>query len=260
LKNAIIILVLFLTVGMANADEEVKSFSGSGEAGLLMTSGNSETDSVNAKMGLKYEKDHLLGEVNLAALYSSETTEVDGKKEDKVSAEKYNYSAKIGYKFNPANYIFVNGDYEDDRFSGYDYKTTYSIGYGRKLIDSDTVKLNIEIGPGYRYDKTNGYWDDKGDNDDSNDEFIDEKTEDEAVFRGYAMFNYKFSEAISFQQDLTIITGSSNTNTKSASALKTQIIGALAMKVAYKIDNNTDVPADKEKTDTETALTLVYDF
>jgi len=202
LKKAAIILLIILAAGIANAEEEVKSFSGSGEAGLLMTSGNSETDSVNAKLGLKYEKDHLLGEVNLGALYRSETTEVTDennikRKEDKVSAEKYNYSAKVGYKFNPANSIFVNGDYEDDRFSGYDYKTTYSIGYGRKMIDNDTVKLDIEIGPGYRYNRTNGYWE--------NGVFIDEKTEDEAVFRGYAMFNYKFSEAVSFQQDVTVI-------------------------------------------------------
>jgi putative salt-induced outer membrane protein len=243
LKNAIIILVLFLTVGMANADEEVKSFSGSGEAGLLMTTGNSETDSVNAKLGLKYEKDHLLGEVNLAALYSSEETEENGIKEDRVSAEKYNYSAKIGYKFNPANYVFVNGDYEDDRFSGYDYKTTYAIGYGRKVIDNDTTKLDIEIGPGYRYDVLEGG-----------------ETNDEAILRGYAMFSYKFSDAVSFQQDLTVVTGSDNTNTKSITALKSQIVGALSMKVSYKIDNNTDVPSDKEKTDTETSLTLVYDF
>nr|MDA3895656.1 DUF481 domain-containing protein [Desulfobacteraceae bacterium] len=219
---------------------------------LLMTTGNSETDSVNAKVGLKYEKEHFLGEANIAVLYSSETTEIDGKKEDNVSAEKYNYSAKIGYKFNEANYVFINGDYEDDRFSGYDYKTTYSAGYGRKVIASDTIKFDIEIGPGYRYDKTNGYWE--------NNVFIDEKTEDEIILRGYAMFNYKFSEAVSFQQDVTVVTGSDNTNTKSVTALKTQIVGALAMKVSLKIDNNTDVPAGKDKTDTETALTLVYDF
>jgi putative salt-induced outer membrane protein len=242
LKVVFVILLISLTAGMANAEEE-KNFSGAGEAGLLMTSGNSETDSVNAKVGLKYEKEHFLGEVNLAALYSSEKTEIDGKKEDKVSAEKYNYSAKLGYKFNEANYVFINGDYEDDRFSGYDYKTTYSVGYGRKVIDTDTIKFDIEIGPGYRYDKLEGG-----------------ETEDEAIARGYAMFNYKFSKSVSFQQDLTVVTGSSNTNTKSITALKTQIIGALAMKVSFKVDNNTDVPADKDKTDTETALTLVYDF
>jgi len=255
-KAVFIILLIALTAGMANAEEE-NNFSGAGEAGLLMTSGNSETDSVNAKVGLKYEKEHFLGEVNLAALYSSEKTEITDEndiksKEDKVSAEKYNYSAKIGYKFNEANYVFINGDYEDDRFSGYDYKTTYSVGYGRKVIDSDTIKFDIEIGPGYRYDRTNGYWED--------DVFIDEKTEDELILRGYAMFNYKFSESVSFQQDVTVVTGSDNTNTKSITALTTKIIGALGMKVAFKVDNNTDVPPDKDKTDTETALTLVYDF
>jgi len=259
LKTIILLLLIIVVAAAANA-EETKNFTGSGELGLLMTSGNSETDSVNAKVGLKYEKEHFLGEISLAALYSSEETEIDGKEEDKVSAETYNYSAKVGYKFNEANYIFINGDYEDDQFSGYDYRTTFSAGYGRKVIASDTIKFNIEIGPGYRYDRTNGYFDDKGDNDDSNDVFIGEKTEDEAILRGYTMFNYKFSEAVSFQQDLTIVTGADNTNTKSVSALKSQIIGALSMKASFTIDNNTDVPSDTEKTDTETALTLVYDF
>ena len=254
LKTLCIILLMTVTAAAANG-EEAKNFTGSGEVGLLMTSGNSETDSINAKVGLKYEKDHFLGEINMAALYSSEKTEIDGKKEDKVSAEKYNYSAKIGYKFNEANYIFINGDYEDDRFSGYDYRTTFSVGYGRKVIASDTIKFNIEIGPGYRYDRTNGYWE----NEETKKHF-DEKTEDEIILRGYLMFNYKFSDAVSFQQDLTVVTGADNTNTKSVSALKSQIIGALSMKASFTIDNNTDVPNNTEKTDTETALTLVYDF
>jgi len=243
LNSILIILLITLFAGMVNAEEEPKSLSGSGEVGLLITSGNSETDSVNAKVGIKYEKEHFLSEANLAALYSSEKTEVDGKKEDKVSAEKYNYSAKIGYKFNEADYVFINGDYEDDRFSGYDYKTTYSAGYGRKVIASDTTKLDIEIGPGYRYDVLEGG-----------------ESEDEAILRGYAMFNYKFSDAVSFQQDVTVVYGSDNTNTKSVSALTSQIIGALSMKASFKVNHNTDVPADKDKTDTETALTLVYDF
>jgi putative salt-induced outer membrane protein len=251
IKTLFLILLMIITAGMANAEEE-KNLSGTGGVGLLMTTGNSETDSLNANVGLKYEKEHFLGEANIAVLYNSEKTEVDGKKKDKVSAEKYNYAAKIGYKFDDVNYVFINGDYEDDRFSGYDYRTTSSIGYGRKVIDSDTIKFDIEIGPGYRYDRTNGYWKD--------DVFVDEKTEDELILRGYAMFNYTFSEAVSFQQDLTVVTGSDNTNTKSVTALKTRIVGDLAMKVSFKVDNNTDVPDDKDKTDTETALTLVYDF
>jgi putative salt-induced outer membrane protein len=245
MKHSVLLIALSILLIAASAfgEEEKKIWSGTGEAGLLMTTGNSETDSVNAKAGLKYEKGHLLAEVGAAALYSSEETEIDGEKEDKVSAEKYNYNAKLGYKFDPVNYVFVNGDYEDDRFSGYDYRTTYSVGYGRKVIDNDTVKFDIEIGPGYRYDRLEGG-----------------ETEDEAIVRGWTMFNYKFSDAVSFQQDLTVIAGSDNTNTKSVSALKTQIIGALSMKMSYTVDHNSTVPADKDKTDTETALTLVYDF
>lgn len=251
LKTIFLIILMMITAGMANAEEE-KSLRVVGEAGLLMTRGNSVTDSVSGKLSLKYEKDHFLSEVNLAALYRSETTEIEGEKEDTVSAEKYNYSAKIGYKFDKANYAFLNADYENDRFSGYDYKTTYSVGYGRKVIDSDTTKFDIEIGPGYRYDRTSAYREDNV--------FIDEEAEDELILRGYAMFNYKISKAVSFQQDITVVTGSDNTNTKSVTALKSQIVGALAMKVSFKVDSNTDVPPGKVKTDTETALTLVYDF
>lgn len=244
LKLILTIFLLIFSANSGNAEEkENKAFSGEGEIGLLITSGNSETDSINAKAGLKYEKNHLLSEANAAALYSSEKTEIDGKKKDKVSAEKYNYSAKIGYKFNPANYVFINSTYEDDRFSGYDYKTTNSLGYGRKLVTGDKVNIGIEMGPGYRYDKLEGG-----------------ATENETIFRGYAKFIYKLTGSATFQQDITLVTGSSNTNTKSVSALKAQIIGALSMKASYTVDNNSDVPDDKEKTDTETALTLVYDF
>ncbi len=241
-ESILIIAVMMFAVGFARAGEE-KAWTGSGEIGLLITTGNSEDETVNAKAGLKYEEERLLGELKLAALYSSEEVEIDGEKEDGTSAEKYNAAAKIGYKFNPADYVFLNVDYEDDRFSGYDYRSNYAVGYGRKIINTDIVKFNIEIGPGYRYDKQD-----------------DGETENEAVFRGYAMFNYKLSEGASFQQDITVLTGSDNTNTKSVTALKSQIAGALSMKASYTVDHNSDVPKGKDNTDTETALTLVYDF
>jgi len=253
-QTLIIFTIIMLFSGIANSTEE-KKFSGEGEVGLLITSGNSENESVNAKLGLKYETGQMLSEANLGALYSSEKTETDGKKEDKVSAEKYNYSAKVGYKFDEANYVFINGAYEDDRFSGYDYRTSFAVGYGRKVIQNDKINLNIELGPGYRYDRTNGYPDP-----DVKDGFIQEKTEDEAIFRGYGMFSYKFTDTASFQQDITVEAGSDNRVTKSVSALKSRIMGALSMKASYTLTNTSSPPDDKDKTDTETALTLVYDF
>lgn len=250
-QTLIIFTIIMLFSGIATSAEE-KNFSGEGEVGLLVTGGNSENESVNAKLGLKYETGQMLSEANLGALYSSEKTEIDGKKEDKVSAEKYNYSAKVGYKFDEANYVFINGTYEDDRFSGYDYRTSFAAGYGRKVIKKDRMNVNIEVGPGYRYDKTNGY--------SENGMFIDEKTEDEAIFRGYGMCSYKFTDTASFQQDITVEAGSDNRVTKSVSALKSRIMGALSMKASFTLTHTSSPPEDKKKTDTETALTLVYDF
>ena len=239
-----LIITAFIVIGgIAGADETEKPWNGSGEVGLLITTGNSETRSVNAKTGLKYEDGHLLSAIDLAALYSSEETEIDGRKKDRTSAEKYNAAGKIGYKFSGVDYIFLNAAYEDDRFSGYDYRSDYAVGYGRKIIDTDRLKLSLEAGPGYRYDKRD-----------------DGRTENEAVFRGYGRFDYRFSKQAAFQQEITILAGPDNTGTTSVTTLKSQIAGALSMKISYTVDHDSHVPEDKEQTDTETALTLVYDF
>ena len=129
------ILVVAGPVAAEDTAETQKAFSGTGEAGVLMTTGNSETESVNARLGLKYETGYLLAEAAAAALYRSEETDVGGQTVDKTSAEKYTCSAKLGYKFNAANYVFVHAAFEDDRFSGYDYQSTYTAGYGRGWRD-----------------------------------------------------------------------------------------------------------------------------
>ena len=240
----LLIITAFMVIGgIAGADETEKPWNGSGEVGFLMTTGNSETRSVNAKTGLQYEHGHVLSTINLAAVYSSVKTEIDGKKEDRTSAEKYNASGKAGYKFSELDYVFLNAAYEDDRFSGYDYRSDYAAGYGRKIFNTDRLKLNLEAGPGYRYDKRD-----------------DGRTESEAVFRGYVLFDYRFSDQAGFRQEVTILAGLDNTGTTSVTALKSQIVDALSMKVSYTIDHNTHVPEDKKHTDSETALTLVYDF
>lgn len=239
----LLIIFTIVSTGWTVYAEEKKAWSGSGEIGYLMTTGNSETESVNARAGLKHEGSCVLAGVNLAAVYSSEETEIDGRKKNRTSAEKYNAQAKVGYRFRPVDYIFINAAYEDDRFSGYDYRSDYSAGYGRKLFNTDTVKLEIELGPGYRYDRLD-----------------DGKTESETVFRGHLLFAYRFSKQAAFQQEATLLAGPDNTGTKAVTSLKAQIVGTLSMKVSYTVDHNSHVPQDKSHTDTETALTLVYDF
>ncbi|MEO2173098.1 MAG: DUF481 domain-containing protein [bacterium] len=54
--------------------------------------------------------------------------------------------------------------------------------------------------------------------------------------------------------------GEQLTVSRSESSLETAIIGNLAMKFAIKVRHNSDVLPGKEKTDTESTVTLVYKF
>ncbi len=63
-----------------------------------------------------------------------------------------------------------------------------------------------------------------------------------------------------FKQLLAFEVGEQLTVSRSESSLETAIIGNLAMKFAIKVRHNSDVLPGKEKTDTESTVTLVYKF
>ncbi len=240
-----LLCILTLMIPGAAEAEEKSPFSGEGEIGMLITGGNTETESVNGKLKLNYETARWLNHMGFETMYSAEEVEDDtsGKTEKETTAEKYSVSAKTGYKFDEMNYVFLLGSYEDDRFSGYDYQLSFSAGYGRRLIKNDRITLELEVGPGYRINRL-----DEG------------NKEEDIILRGAGMFNLKLTETSSFQQDVSVETGEDNTITRAVSAVKAQIVGALSMKASFTVKNTSQVPEDTKHTDTETALTLVYDF
>jgi putative salt-induced outer membrane protein len=243
LKN-ILLLMLFVLLMTGSSFAAEKPFGGEGEIGMMLTTGNSETQSLNGKIGIAYETERLINTLDVQGLYTSEKSEnEDGVKQDKASAQKHEGAVKTGFKFTENDYAFIRGAYLNDRFSGYHYQNTVTAGYGRKLIATERVNLSIELGPGYRYEKirTGG-------------------SEEDAIFRASGLFSLKLTEGTSFEQDLSVETGDDKTITRSVSAIKAQIIGALAMKLSYTIDRQSKVPVDTEKTNTETALALVYGF
>ncbi|RJP36508.1 MAG: DUF481 domain-containing protein [Desulfobacteraceae bacterium] len=241
-KILLILLVIFSLSGMAIAAE--KPFGGEGELGIMITSGNSDTSSANGKIGITHETERLINTIDLQGLYTSEKSEnEDGVKQDKASAQKHEGAVKAGYKFTENDYAFIRGAYLNDRFSGYHYQNTVTAGYGRKLITGDRVNLSVELGPGYRYEKIRAGG-----------------SEEDAIFRASGFFSLQLTEGAAFEQDLSVETGEDKTITRSVSAIKAQIIGALAMKLSYTIDRQSKVPVDTEKTNTATALALVYGF
>lgn len=226
------------------AKEQGSPWSGEVEAGALLTTGNTETESLNAGLDITRESPRWRHNLALRTFYSSETSADTGQEE--TTAQKWTVSAKTNYRFDPANSAFLLGLYEDDRFSGYTYQVTTAAGYSREFIRTDRMELTGEIGPGFRISKTS---DPESDQEES-----------EAILRMAAAFAWHISQTATFMEEISVEAGQHRSITRSTTSLKSRIAGSLAMKAAFSLKYTDTVPADTEKTDTETALTLVYDF
>ena len=229
-------------------EEDKGPWTGTGEIGFLMTGGNTDTESLNSKLTADYTKAKWFNKTAFEGIYSAEEKEDadTGETNKEKSAEKYLGSNKTGYNITDATYLFLLGEYTYDLFSGYYYQAAGSVGIGHRFIKTDRQLLELEVGPGYRFSSIR----EPGDGDDN----------EEAIARLAGMYKLKLTEKSDFQQDVTVETGKETTITKSVSAITAQIVGALAMKASFTLRHDSSPPGDTEKTDRQTALTLVYGF
>ena len=148
------------------------------------------------------------------------------------------------HKIDKRNYEFGLLTYDADRFSGYDYRTGISVGYGHSLIKTSLHSLDVEGGLGYRKSKLS----DSG------------ELQDEAFLRGAAIFAWNLSENATFSEDFSVEAGEDSTITKSVTSLKTSVTGNIATKITYAVEKTTNVPPDVKETDMEFTVNLVYNY
>ncbi len=253
-------IAMLLAAGSASGAmaEEHQKWEASSELGVIITSGNTETTTMKGAVNVKQNLENWNNEFKFDALYKEDKVTTDsGDKVSQRTSEKYFASAQGNYKLNEKHaHLFIYGSYLSDYFGAYRNESVISGGYGLRLINETDMKLNAEVGPGYKYYQ---YQDDSTELDDNGLPLAGEH-DGEVIALAKADFTWQISDAAKFTQLVAMEYGGSNTKTRSESALLTKINGSLQMKVALNITHNSDVAADKENTDTETALTLVYNF
>lgn len=227
--------------------------------GAVVASGNTETTTVNAYFNVVRDLTEWRHTFASTALFTA-----DG---NKTTAEKYFLSFKSDYKIDDKSYVFANVSYDDDRFNGFDFQATASMGYGRILITNEAMNLKVEAGPGYRVSRQYLY---QTNADGSN--ILDPvhnrpikanpgaQTDNEAILRIAENFDWQFSENAKLIQELSIESGSENTVTRGMIALETNVIGSIAVRLAYSVKYNETVAAGAQHTDTETSVSLAYNF
>ncbi|MGM0690950.1 MAG: DUF481 domain-containing protein [Pseudomonadota bacterium] len=226
-----------LTISPAIAQGETTDgpWTGSAELGASISTGNTESSTVNGKLSLGYLTGPWTYRFRLETIQSSE----DG--EDTANRTLGEFESN--YALTERDYLFGVLRGTHDEFSGYKYQTSVAAGYGRKIWISERGSWDAEIGPGVRIAETE-----------------DGERETNAIARVSSGFDYRISDFAQFNQDVTVLAGQDNTEIESVTGLSTSLTETLAMKLAYTVQHNTDVPAGTEKTDTYTSVNLVYNF
>jgi putative salt-induced outer membrane protein len=211
------------------------NFSGEGELGYNSTAGNSNSSSLNAKLGLTYVLADWEHNLNLNA--------VSAQNEGVSTRERYLLDGQASRTFSEVYYGFGNLRYDKDLFSGYDYQTNITAGIGRRFWQPKTEVLNLELGAGYQVDKLQN-----------------QPEHANPILRSALKLRYPMNKQVSLSQDLLVNAGDRNVHSESISGIKVNMTESLALKLSYTLKHNSKVLDGRDKLDTLTAVTLVYGF
>ena len=233
---------ILCAIPLAVSGEEY-GWEGEAELGVLVTTGNSEETNLKGRLALLHNTERWRNRLEARSAYTEA--------EDETTAERYRTEAETNLKFADNQFLFLRGFYEDDRFSGYDFRSSATAGYGHRVWEmGERSFLDLSAGAGYRYNRLNEP-DEDG-----------EQYEDEVIGRLAGQFDFELSENALFRQKLGTEFGlqDNNTITESETSVQASVVGDLSLKLAYRVTHVSDAPPDSEKTDTETSVSVLYGF
>lgn len=225
--------VMVAVPALGLADDLAKPFTGEISAGYLRSSGSTNKETFKGRFDTQYV--HNAWAYQLKAEAINESDNDSGQR----TAERYLAMEKSSWNFTVADYIFIRSQYEKDQQTNYDYQALVATGYGRKVIKTETMFLNIDAGAGTRYshDDASG------------------KTDNEAVANLALKYEWKFRPGGRITEDASMDVGESSTVVHTRSALVFDLTDALGFSVAYETKSD-DGPSDIN--DTMTTLGLNY--
>ncbi|GAP75511.1 hypothetical protein W04_2041 [Pseudoalteromonas sp. SW0106-04] len=226
-------------------------FYGDAEFGFIVTRGNTDSTSFKLRSNIYQDFTHWRNQFKFDSLYRRDVDAETG--EETISAQRFFGSAQTNYKVGEKNAsLFFYADYEEDEFSGLEYKATVATGYGNRLYKGVKNTVDFDIGPGlYR---SEGKPAEEG----------EEPTESETGYLLRLALQWertvskrtRFNQFISAEQSLSGL----NSRLKSETSLISQIMGQLSLKFAYLYRYNSKPEEDKRKFDSELSATFVYSF
>ncbi len=211
-------------------------WSGSVELGATLTTGDTDEKALTSAFDLVNERArwrHKLGA-------SFDFTRTAGATTKQALAAYY----QLDYKFSERLYAFGRFEYDDDRFSGFDWELQEAVGVGYRLFQGDTYFFDVEGGVIYEQMKLTATG----------------MTDSQFGGRANAIFNWDISETFSLNNETTVLVTEGGESLENTIAVQTKITDSISGKLSFNVEWESDVPAGASKTNTETKATILYGF
>jgi len=228
-----------VALAVAGSVPALADWTGKGEAGIAVASGNTDTKSANAKLSLGNKHGQWEELATLAGNYVR-TSGV-------TTARRWELGLQERYTFSAHTFWYGGLRYEEDKFSGFDHQGVVSTGLGRKFIDNDTTHLSGQVGVGYKFFKTLPVG------------LVPADKDSKVTGVAGLDFDHKLTDTTKVYDKFSAEVASGNKFLQNEIGLAVKMSDRLALSLGYAVRHNTNPPAGFKKTDTLSTLNLVYE-
>ena len=134
-------------------------------------------------------------------------------------------------------------EHNNDRFSGYDYQNSATVGASVNWVMPENQSLATDFGVGYRYSAV-----------------TDAVDVEEAIVRLAGQYDWQVTDTTKFSQTLSSEIGEESTISRSVSSLAVAISDALALKLTYQVKYYSDPEPGTANSDRDTSVSINYRF
>ena len=115
-------------------------------AGLALTSGNTDTSTINAAYDIVYDP-------KTKNVVKSDGLVLRGETEDVLSAHRTSLNIRDEYSLTPRFFVFGQNQYLKDEFKNIEYLVAPTAGVGYKIFDTMATKLTVDGSAGVVWEK-----------------------------------------------------------------------------------------------------------
>nr|WP_269136999.1 DUF481 domain-containing protein [Vibrio cincinnatiensis] len=215
------------------------------EFGYQSHSGNTDSQSLNGRIKGEY----ISGRHRTNGEWRFYKLDKNGKENKRQSS----YTLQSDYKLGPKMYLYSSFRGTDSRYSAYFKDYTLSGGLGYQLTNTDTLLIEVEIGPGYRYQEPN--LDEIGSSD-----VVFPNMVREPIYRSNLKTEWQILRNFRLSADATLVGGESNTRLDTDISVINNITEDIALKISQSRQYHNQVPEGLSKSDSVLAVSLVFLF